>query len=136
MFSLLYGLWEYVFRKEELRVLILGLDKAGKTTLLEKLKVGMFFSSSLKVDDMMCYALGCCALHMLLLLMPLPPVAFHHPYGTQRRQRNTESPAVKPVARINHDTQEEREVALCTSSAQPLTAMLIVCRSSARENQD
>ena len=39
MFSLLYGLWEYVFRKEELRVLILGLDKAGKTTLLEKLKV-------------------------------------------------------------------------------------------------
>ncbi|CAK0783302.1 hypothetical protein CVIRNUC_006501 [Coccomyxa viridis] len=38
MFSLLYGLWEYVFRKEELRVLILGLDKAGKTTLLEKLK--------------------------------------------------------------------------------------------------
>ena len=39
MFSLLYGLWEYVFRKEELRVLILGLDKAGKTSLLEKLKV-------------------------------------------------------------------------------------------------
>lgn len=39
MFSLLYGLWEYVFRKEELRVLVLGLDKAGKTTLLEKLKV-------------------------------------------------------------------------------------------------
>ena len=39
MFSLLYGLWEYVFRKEELRALILGLDKAGKTTLLEKLKV-------------------------------------------------------------------------------------------------
>jgi stage III sporulation protein SpoIIIAA len=39
MFSLLYGLWEYVFRKEELRVLILGLDKAGKTSLLEKIKV-------------------------------------------------------------------------------------------------
>ena len=39
MFSLLYGLWEYVFRKEELRILILGLDKAGKTTVLEKLKV-------------------------------------------------------------------------------------------------
>ena len=40
MFSLLYGLWEYLVRKEELRLLILGLDKAGKTTLLEKLKVG------------------------------------------------------------------------------------------------
>ena len=38
MFSLLYGFWEYIFRKEELRVLILGLDKAGKTNLLERLK--------------------------------------------------------------------------------------------------
>ncbi|KAK9839503.1 hypothetical protein WJX81_006203 [Elliptochloris bilobata] len=41
MFSLLYGLWEYVSRKEELRVLIIGLDKSGKTTLLEKIK-GLF----------------------------------------------------------------------------------------------
>ena len=39
MFSLLYGLWEYMFRKEELRILITGLDKSGKTTLLEKIKV-------------------------------------------------------------------------------------------------
>ncbi|KAJ1296850.1 hypothetical protein BS78_01G333800 [Paspalum vaginatum] len=38
MFSLFYGLWKYVFTKDELRVLILGVDKAGKTTLLEKLK--------------------------------------------------------------------------------------------------
>ena len=38
MFSLLYGLWEYIFRKEELRILVLGLDKSGKTTLLERLK--------------------------------------------------------------------------------------------------
>ena len=44
MFSLLYGLWEYVWRKEELRILILGLDKAGKTSLLEKLKVGSLTS--------------------------------------------------------------------------------------------
>ena len=29
MFSLLYGFWEYISRKEELRILILGLDKAG-----------------------------------------------------------------------------------------------------------
>lgn len=46
MFSLLYGLWEYVWRKEELRILILGLDKAGKTSLLEKVKVGSSSASS------------------------------------------------------------------------------------------
>ncbi|KAG2551479.1 hypothetical protein PVAP13_9KG399600 [Panicum virgatum] len=31
MFSLFYGLWKYVFTKDEFRVLILGVDKAGKT---------------------------------------------------------------------------------------------------------
>eukprot|EP00268_Persea_americana_P002760 TRINITY_DN1084_c0_g1_i5.p1 TRINITY_DN1084_c0_g1~~TRINITY_DN1084_c0_g1_i5.p1 ORF type:complete len:210 (-),score=44.93 TRINITY_DN1084_c0_g1_i5:400-1029(-) len=38
MFSLFYGLWNYIFSKTEFHVLILGIDKAGKTTLLEKLK--------------------------------------------------------------------------------------------------
>eukprot|EP00873_Tetraselmis_striata_P017538 jgi/Tetstr1/437802/TSEL_026443.t1 len=38
MFGLLAGIWEYCFRKDELHVLILGVDKAGKTTLLEKMK--------------------------------------------------------------------------------------------------
>ncbi|KAL1531434.1 ADP-ribosylation factor-related protein 1-like [Salvia divinorum] len=38
MFSLVYGLWKYVFSKMEFHVLILGIDKSGKTTLLEKLK--------------------------------------------------------------------------------------------------
>lgn len=38
MFSLVYGCYEHLFRKEELHILIIGLDKAGKTTLLEKLK--------------------------------------------------------------------------------------------------
>ncbi|CAL0309063.1 unnamed protein product [Lupinus luteus] len=38
MFSLFYGLWKHLFSKMELHVLILGIDKAGKTTLLEKMK--------------------------------------------------------------------------------------------------
>ncbi|KAJ4969210.1 hypothetical protein NE237_015911 [Protea cynaroides] len=38
MFSLFYGLWKYIFSKTEFHVLILGIDKSGKTTLLEKLK--------------------------------------------------------------------------------------------------
>lgn len=38
MFSLFYGLWKHIFSKTEFHVLILGIDKAGKTTLLEKLK--------------------------------------------------------------------------------------------------
>ncbi|KMZ72648.1 putative ADP-ribosylation factor [Zostera marina] len=38
MFSLFYGLWKYMFNKTEFHVLILGIDKAGKTTLLEKSK--------------------------------------------------------------------------------------------------
>ena len=38
MFSLFHGCYEYATRKEELHILIIGLDKAGKTTLLERLK--------------------------------------------------------------------------------------------------
>jgi ADP-ribosylation factor related protein 1 len=33
MFSLFYGLWKYVFTKDEFRVLMLGVDKAGKTVI-------------------------------------------------------------------------------------------------------
>lgn len=38
MFGLLHGCLEHVLKKEELHILILGLDAAGKTTLLEKMK--------------------------------------------------------------------------------------------------
>ena len=33
MFSLFYGLWKYIFSKTEFHVLILGIDKAGKTVM-------------------------------------------------------------------------------------------------------
>ena len=38
MFSLLYGIYEYLQRKAEVRLLLVGLDKAGKTSCLEKLR--------------------------------------------------------------------------------------------------
>ncbi|KAG2488984.1 hypothetical protein HYH03_012425 [Edaphochlamys debaryana] len=47
-FGLLYGLWEYLFRKDEFHVLILGVDKAGKTNVLERLKT--IFTQSIGLD--------------------------------------------------------------------------------------
>ena len=38
MFGLFFGLWQWLFSKTEYRLLILGLDNAGKTTFLEQLK--------------------------------------------------------------------------------------------------
>uniref|UniRef100_A0A2P2L2C0 Uncharacterized protein n=1 Tax=Rhizophora mucronata TaxID=61149 RepID=A0A2P2L2C0_RHIMU len=34
MFSLFYGLWEYLFSKKEFHVLILGINNSGKTVIL------------------------------------------------------------------------------------------------------
>ncbi|KAG0480714.1 hypothetical protein HPP92_011572, partial [Vanilla planifolia] len=50
MFSLFYGLWKYVFSKTEFHLLILGVHKAGKTTLLEKLKAIYLNSEGLPPD--------------------------------------------------------------------------------------
>jgi ADP-ribosylation factor related protein 1 len=38
MFTLSSGIWRYLMRKDEFRVLVLGLDKSGKTTFLESIK--------------------------------------------------------------------------------------------------
>lgn len=38
MFSLLYGFWRFLFKKDEYFVLIIGLDNAGKSTFLEQVK--------------------------------------------------------------------------------------------------
>lgn len=48
MFSLLYGFFEYIFRKDEFHILILGVDKAGKTNVLERLKT--IFTQSIGLD--------------------------------------------------------------------------------------
>merc|ERR1712006_6032 len=34
------GLWQRLFGKQEMRILMVGLDAAGKTTILYKLKLG------------------------------------------------------------------------------------------------
>ena len=39
MYSLLSGLVKYVLKKDEYCVLIIGLDNAGKTTLLEQVNL-------------------------------------------------------------------------------------------------
>ena len=41
MFSLIVGFWQALFRKVEFQVLILGLDRAGKTSTLEQMKAAM-----------------------------------------------------------------------------------------------
>ena len=51
MFSLLYGFWQALFRKVEFHILILGLDRAGKTSLLEQLNTYTVHTCSSLADQ-------------------------------------------------------------------------------------
>ncbi|ORX62002.1 P-loop containing nucleoside triphosphate hydrolase protein [Hesseltinella vesiculosa] len=50
MYTLLSGLYQYVTQKEEYNILIIGLDNAGKTTLLEKIKSTYMDTPGLPAD--------------------------------------------------------------------------------------
>lgn len=50
MYSLLKGFYKWWTRKEEFYILLLGLDNAGKTTMLEKIKSIYMNSISLTPD--------------------------------------------------------------------------------------
>lgn len=49
MFSLLKGLWKWLFSRQEISLLILGIDNAGKTTTLEQMK-RIFGKSNIPLD--------------------------------------------------------------------------------------
>lgn len=53
MFSLIYGLYEYLTRKEELHILMIGLDRSGKTQTLERLKALYTDSPGLSPDKVL-----------------------------------------------------------------------------------
>jgi len=48
MFALLTGFFQWLFSKTELQILIIGLDHAGKTTMLEQMK-GLFQKSANRI---------------------------------------------------------------------------------------
>jgi ADP-ribosylation factor related protein 1 len=48
MFSLLYGFVELMLRKEEFNILVVGLDKAGKTNAVERLKTQLTDAAGLE----------------------------------------------------------------------------------------
>lgn len=49
-FSLLSGFWKYLFTKPKINVLIIGLDHAGKTTILERIKTKFGHLPGIPVD--------------------------------------------------------------------------------------
>lgn len=56
MFSLVYGLWKYMTSKTEFHVLILGIDKSGKTVIFHLFwSMHTFFS---KVIYALCFVMA------------------------------------------------------------------------------
>lgn len=53
MFSLFAGCYEYATRKEEIHVLIIGLDRSGKTLTLERLKALYTDTPSIDADKLL-----------------------------------------------------------------------------------
>lgn len=50
MFSLLHGFWHYFFDKPVLHILVIGLDHAGKSSLLERIKTMYNTTPGLAMD--------------------------------------------------------------------------------------
>lgn len=46
MFSLIYGFYEYMFQKPSYKILIIGVDNAGKTVLLLSLNPIDYFGTN------------------------------------------------------------------------------------------
>jgi ADP-ribosylation factor related protein 1 len=53
MFSLFAGCYEYATRKEEIHILIIGLDRSGKTLTLERLKALYTDTPSIEADKLL-----------------------------------------------------------------------------------
>jgi len=60
MFSLIYGFVEYMCRQDEFHVLIIGLDKSGKTNVLEKLKTLLSDMAGNSISDITCITFQGC----------------------------------------------------------------------------
>jgi len=48
-------LWERMFGKKEMRILMVGLDAAGKTTILYKLKLGEGKFTNISCAQFVCF---------------------------------------------------------------------------------
>jgi len=74
MFSLFYGLWKYVFTKDEFRVLILGVDKAGKTVVA----LSIYFPFRQETDTYLHNNRPCCRFTQTYQLLSLDRfLSFH-----------------------------------------------------------
>ena len=67
-------LFSRLFAKKEMRILMVGLDAAGKTTILYKLKLGEIVTTIPTIGKFLLEisGLNCLAWPVLLLLIPVP----------------------------------------------------------------